>query len=194
MPFDLRIDSVTFSDGTTVPIPAHGVVALVGPNNAGKSAALREVLSHIMDVTPGTVIKRVAFSVSGTADDALRWLETNCYKSLRRDGGPPTTYLRGKRKLYADYIDQGRFSPDASQGLGNVAQLTCVLLTAEERLEAASSVAAHDPGEEPPTSPIQELIGRDDLEQQLRAEASQAFGAEFIIRRAPDKRIYPNVA
>jgi ABC-type branched-subunit amino acid transport system ATPase component len=38
--------SITFSGGQTVEVPRTGVLVLVGPNNVGKSAALREVNEH----------------------------------------------------------------------------------------------------------------------------------------------------
>jgi hypothetical protein len=33
----LAVESITFSDGTKLEVPAEGVVVLVGPNNAGKA-------------------------------------------------------------------------------------------------------------------------------------------------------------
>ena len=39
----VAISSLTFSDGTDVPISPNDVVLVVGPNNAGKSAGLRAI-------------------------------------------------------------------------------------------------------------------------------------------------------
>ena len=36
------IDALTFNDGNTVKLAKNDIVVLVGPNNAGKSATLRE--------------------------------------------------------------------------------------------------------------------------------------------------------
>ena len=39
----LTFEEITFSDGTLISLEPDDVVVLVGPNNAGKSAALREL-------------------------------------------------------------------------------------------------------------------------------------------------------
>lgn len=39
----LSFETVTFSDGTTLSFEDDDIVVFVGPNNAGKSAALREL-------------------------------------------------------------------------------------------------------------------------------------------------------
>ena len=43
----VRFKSLTFSDGTTVEMEPNDVVVLVGPNNAGKSLALRELEAYV---------------------------------------------------------------------------------------------------------------------------------------------------
>ena len=44
---EITFESITFSDGTTVEVEPHDVVVLVGPNNAGKSVALRELEGYV---------------------------------------------------------------------------------------------------------------------------------------------------
>jgi ABC-type hemin transport system ATPase subunit len=39
----ITFESVTFSDGTTIQLGVSDIIVLVGPNNAGKSAMLREL-------------------------------------------------------------------------------------------------------------------------------------------------------
>ena len=39
----VTFESITFSDGTTISLEPTDIVVLVGPNNAGKSVALREL-------------------------------------------------------------------------------------------------------------------------------------------------------
>ena len=43
----IQFITVTFSDGTVINLESHDLVVLVGPNDAGRSAALRE-LEHIL--------------------------------------------------------------------------------------------------------------------------------------------------
>ena len=52
--------SITFSDGTTIALEPTDVVVLVGPNNAGKSVALRELETHVGGLFQGTVLRRLS--------------------------------------------------------------------------------------------------------------------------------------
>src|SRR5690606_16979643 len=45
----LRYESITFNSGTKVDLPSEGVVIFTGPNNAGKSQALRDILGYVQD-------------------------------------------------------------------------------------------------------------------------------------------------
>ena len=53
----VTFESITFSDGTTIPLEPTDVVVLVGPNNAGKSAALRE-LEAMSKILLGALLRR----------------------------------------------------------------------------------------------------------------------------------------
>jgi len=86
MPLEFRLDSLTFSDGTTVPIGAGSVTVLVGPNNAGKSLTLREIVAGVSSVPgypePQTVIlTAVATYKTGNASALTEWLSENAYES-----------------------------------------------------------------------------------------------------------------
>ena len=43
----VTFENLTFSDGTVVALDEADIVVFVGPNNAGKSAALRELEEYI---------------------------------------------------------------------------------------------------------------------------------------------------
>lgn len=66
------VQSLTISDGTVVELPNNGVVLIVGPNNSGKSQALRDIsraLTSKADV--GIVVRSAETQVIGTADDLV---------------------------------------------------------------------------------------------------------------------------
>ena len=45
--FGMRITALTLQDGSQIALPKSGVLAVVGPNNAGKSTLLREIVEHL---------------------------------------------------------------------------------------------------------------------------------------------------
>jgi len=184
MSFNLTVTELTFSDGTNVRVPATGVIAIVGPNNAGKSSVLRDIRTLLEANIPCRVIREVRFAVSGTKEDLLVWLKNNCTEMV--DG----TFHRGNRQISSYFLpDVTKFSQDSLARLGSLANILCVVLNAEERLGAAHSTDAHDPIKDPPKGPIQDLVENERIERTLREEAKRTFGAEFIVRRSAGKSI-----
>lgn len=68
----VRLSSLSFSDGSSVPIPHSGVVAIIGPNNSGKSRALRDIWTHCKgeasDLNPA-VVTGTQWHRQGSSDD-----------------------------------------------------------------------------------------------------------------------------
>jgi ATPase subunit of ABC transporter with duplicated ATPase domains len=89
----VTFESLTFSDGTTIALDPNDTVVLVGPNNAGKSAALRELEQHIGPEIEQTVIKAASLIKSGTADQ----LRTLLLQHGRKIGAANNTSYAGFR-------------------------------------------------------------------------------------------------
>jgi hypothetical protein len=189
VPLHLSISNITFSNGDTVALPSRGVVVFVGPNNAGKTAALRETLSQLRKAGTGKVITTTEFVFSGSEQDGIDWLKENCHCDNESFA---TTYSRGDRK-YMEMQSEKLFKKLASphpRELGDIAKVLTVFLNAEERLAAAKSVDAHDPRTEAARYPMQELLMHRSVEEEVREEAKLCFGEELILDRTPGKRIY----
>ena len=73
----VTFESVTFSDGTTISLDQKDIVVLVGPNNAGKSLALRELEGYLASESNTTVLKNVTFNKSGSVTDLEDFLGKN---------------------------------------------------------------------------------------------------------------------
>jgi len=65
----VKVGELEFSDGTKIQLGDSDIVLFVGPNNAGKSAALREIESAFFEDS-GKVFKNVSLRKSGTAQEA----------------------------------------------------------------------------------------------------------------------------
>jgi ATPase subunit of ABC transporter with duplicated ATPase domains len=65
----ITFDALTFSDGTELKLDDADIIVFVGPNNSGKSEALRELYDRMEE--PGTrrVITSAAMRRNGTAAD-----------------------------------------------------------------------------------------------------------------------------
>ena len=108
----VTFESITFSDGTTVTLDPTDVVVLVGPNNAGKSLALRELEQHIGNPANTTVIKSKTLLKTGTQENLSEYLRKHAQ-----------VRTQGSNRVYSGY----RFSvPEARISefwTGNLEQL-----------------------------------------------------------------------
>ena len=77
----LFFETITFSDSTTLTLDEDDIVVFVGPNNAGKSAALRELERWVARSETGLVIKNAKIIKNGTRDDLKAYLEAKAQKN-----------------------------------------------------------------------------------------------------------------
>ena len=73
----VTFESVTFSDGTTVEIEPNDVIVLVGPNNAGKSLALRELEDYVGGKPEARVLISTKVRTVGTPESFEEFVRKN---------------------------------------------------------------------------------------------------------------------
>ena len=67
--------SITFSDGKNLALEENDVVVFVGPNNTGKSVALKELQGHLAGASDPKVVKSVELRKTGTPEGFLKFLK-----------------------------------------------------------------------------------------------------------------------
>src|SRR5262245_46264439 len=73
--FSWGLTSLTFSDGRTIELEPASTLMLIGPNSAGKSVALRNVLRIVQGESGSTaVVSSVQVFRTGDPDEADAWL------------------------------------------------------------------------------------------------------------------------
>jgi ATPase subunit of ABC transporter with duplicated ATPase domains len=78
----VTFDQLTFSDGSVITLSPNDIVVIVGPNNAGKSAALRELEKLVGPSTPQTVITSAALKTTGSTQDVLAFIRQHRARSI----------------------------------------------------------------------------------------------------------------
>ncbi len=164
----LFFKTITFSDRTTLALDEGDIVVFVGPNNAGKSAALRELDNWLRTETGGQVISSVAIQRSGSAEELQAYLDQNAHKSGsssdRRYGG--VGYNISQQQI------RNHQHPHFWR---QVASFFAMRISTENRLaasNAAQGIALH---QAPPTHPIHLLL----MDETLAAEVSEKFRHAF---------------
>lgn len=173
----LSFETITFSDGTVLRLDEDDIVVFVGPNNAGKSAALRELETWVAMSTPGLVIKDATMVKVGTQSDLKAYLEAKAQKS--GDSGNLTYGGIGYNIHHSHliYFDQ---PSDRSP----VAPFFAKRLTTESRIQDSNAAPAIALFQSPPSHPIHMLLMNPELAKEISDKFRHAFGKDLTPFRA----------
>jgi len=172
----VTFEKLTFSDGTTIALDETDIVVLVGPNNAGKSAALRELEAHIGPARQETIIKSVSLKRSGSGKQLVEFLE----QQGRKKG-------RDRRESYFGYRFTLRTREVESWFQNNLDQLRpffCLRVATESRITDSNSASAIPILDEQPSHPIHLLYAEQETEERISGYFRRAFNKDLIVFRA----------
>ncbi|WP_162300027.1 ATP-dependent nuclease [Kineobactrum sediminis] len=177
----VAISSLTFSDGSDVPISSNDVVLVVGPNNAGKSAGLRaikEKLQNASHISP--VLQSLQIQRTGTVEEFSSWLLGWTVRQMESPPDNPVYQALG----HALNRNQARSEWQRSDNvLGGLARWFCHLLSADERLQICNPPGNIALARDNPSHPIHFLLRDDKLESRLSSKFRKAFGVDLVVHR-----------
>lgn len=174
------ISEMGFSDGSKITINKEDIVVLVGPNNSGKSASLKEANALLMNVTsPTKVVKGITIDKEGTAEDIIAHLDKISHK--QHTSNPDPYYVGFGFHLYGGSIESQW--NNNSNGLGDISKVFSKIVTTEERLTASNPANNIRITTEPPQHPIHFLQKDNTLELKFSNYFKQAFGLDLLIHR-----------
>jgi AAA domain, putative AbiEii toxin, Type IV TA system len=184
MPFGLCIDSVRFS-GQDEPVQVGGgdLIVLIGPNNAGKSLALREIVLHLSGPMEGDdvrVVTDVEARRIGDLDDFDAWIR-EAATFVPRQASVESRVVSPAGELNFGY------AKNVWSQIGPFAALTpflACLVDAEARLQLTQSVESFDVVHGQAKNPLQRLVQDHTAEARLSAAVSRAFGQPITVTRA----------
>lgn len=173
----VRVTTIKFSDETEVLIPGEGVVLFVGPNNAGKSQALKDLNGHPRDPNyKGKTLSAVTYE-KGIAGDLQDWVMSNI-PTLSREGLARFLVEGWGEVGLNDVINQ------VHQPLLGVLTSTFVLhADGTSRLSAGDSQPSLDFSVSIPAHPVQKAYQDSLLEKEIEAESKAAFGLDVTVDR-----------
>ncbi len=179
------LDEIQFSDGTKIPLAKEDIVVLVGPNNAGKSAALKETVQLIQKKTyKPKVILKVNLHREGTEDELTNLIEKNATKDTTRSASD--VYYKGFGFSFWESTSKSNWY-NYTDGIGDLFHLFASHLSTEKRLSAANPPQNIRLTSEPMEHPIHFLQKDDSMEQKFCNYFRQAFGTDLIIHHNAGK-------
>ena len=122
----VTFQSITFSDGTTVSLDSNDVVVFVGPNNAGKSLALRELEQHVGNHSDTMVIKSTTLYRTGTPEGLSAYFRKHAQ-----------VRTRGAERIYSGYlfsVKERRISEFWTTNLEPLRSFFCMRILTETRI------------------------------------------------------------
>ena len=184
----VTFESITFSDGTEITLGSTDVVVLVGPNNTGKSVALRELQQSVSsgNHVQQNVIRRVSLRMDGTDVDVRSYVQRNAAKRSESGG---TTYRGYQFAIQDRKINPYWLNGCEGRGLGVLTSVFCQQLQTQNRIIGSNAVEAIDFLNLNPNNPIHSLYLDDTLERKISGYFEQAFGQELVVHRLGGRRI-----
>lgn len=179
----LFFESVTFSDGTTLAFEEDEIVVFVGPNNAGKSAALKEMQAYVARSNPQTVITAAKLHRTGTQKELHAYLEQN----TQRTGRSGEYHYAG---LGFNIAHKHLSFFDNESDRHPLASFFSTRLATEDRITASNAAGAVALHQEPATHPIHLLLMDDKLADKISGHFKHAFGQDLFPFRAGGSK-YP---
>ncbi len=170
-------ESLTFSDGTTLNFDEDEIVVFVGPNNAGKSATLKEMEALVARNDPQTVVNAATFRRTGTKDDLLAYLEAHS----QRTGHSGNCHYAGLGfNIHNSYLHF--FDNEADRH--PLASFLCTRVATENRIIASNPAGPIELYQSPATHPIHLLLMDDKLAEKISSHFKHAFGQDLFPFRA----------
>ena len=176
-PPTIRFREVNFSDGTSCDLDLDEIVVIVGPNNAGKSLALRELEGWIGGRRNTMTIKHAEIESNGTSKDFEEYIHTHTKVTVNGDSisieGPGFGLGIGGQDLKSMWPhDLSLFAP-----------LFCTRVATETRITESDPAPSFAALSAAPAHPIHLLYNNDGLEQEISRYFSKAFGEDLIVFR-----------
>jgi predicted ATPase len=181
----LFIDEITFSDDSNIEFSSNDIVVFVGPNNAGKSASLREINQKTQNLkSVGKVIKSLKFQKTGTEEDLYTYLKQTSV--LRTEN--TYNFFQGIGYNIHDGNIKSQWQ-NAINGLGDLHNVFINLLTTENRLLASDPPDNISLTTQAPSHQIHYLQRDDKIEKKFSEYFFQAFGEDLIVHRNAGNKV-----
>ncbi|MEA1619421.1 AAA family ATPase [Erythrobacter sp. T5W1-R] len=173
----LAFEAITFSDGSTLSFEDDDIVVFVGPNNAGKSATLREMEAMVARTQPGVIVHSASLKKTGDSASLRAYLDLHSQKSQSggelRYGGIGFNIYHNQISWFDNPSDRHPVAPFFAKRLATETRI--------QDSDAASAIALFS---DAPTHPIHTLLMDEKLAAEVSAKFRHAFGADLIPFRA----------
>jgi AAA domain, putative AbiEii toxin, Type IV TA system len=195
--FFYSLSRISFSDGSSIALKRGEVLVVVGPNNAGKSVALREIVQQL-DANPPpksdcVVVKDIDVDIS--LDQVSLADFRDKLEPVRVGGQADQIGRMGQhfgRNLFEYWWSLEPSARKAALRMGLRAMTTYIVNT-ENRLQVTATTQSIDLSLQQKSHPFHYLYDDITLEDQLSKIFRKAFGTDLIVNRTAGSVIHLHV-
>jgi energy-coupling factor transporter ATP-binding protein EcfA2 len=187
MVFTRSIKRITMNDDTSFDVEPGGVVVFVGPNNAGKSQALRNITGHFTNGKQSheiNVISEIVWRRDGEEQELRAWLATHAtFQPTQQQ------WYRSGAAAHESWLPHAVNGPPVQQWTGFFMHYA----GGEGRLQAANPTNTINFVTEPATHPLHYMYLDPDLEAKLDAVSRRVFGTGMVLNRFAGSQVFLHV-
>ncbi|MFA6808930.1 MAG: AAA family ATPase [Eubacteriales bacterium] len=175
------IKGINFSDCKDIIFEQDDITIFVGPNNAGKSAALKDISNLSRNIKiEGKVAKKITIDKEGNEEDFITDL-----KQISRtvmSNNPLPTYSGFGFSVY-ESTAKSNWNNAIKNGLSDLSPVFTYLLNTEARLSTANPAPNIALTRDSLSHPIHFLQVNDEIEKQFSSYFRQSFNLDLIVHR-----------
>lgn len=175
------INEIEFNDNSKINFEKNEITVFVGPNNAGKSASLKEAAKLLRARNQKTIVlNSISIENEGDINALFSFVESTSRKIIRENQSEPSFQGYGY-DIQTPHIRQ--WWSNYKNGLDNLYPLFVNTLTTEERLTRANPATNIKITSQPPSHPIHFLQRSDEVEKRFSDYFREAFEMDLIVHR-----------
>ncbi len=174
------LSEIEFSDTSKVSIRENDIVVIVGPNNAGKSATLKEAAKMLRQKNEkGKVVLDITINKNGSKEELISYISDVSQKNFQ--GNPLPSFKGYQFNIYQGNAES--YWNNSANGVSELVNIFVNTLSTEQRLSAANPPKSIKITTTAPQHPIHFLQKDDTLESKFSNYFKQAFGTDLIVHR-----------
>lgn len=187
MSANISISKIKFSDSSEISFEKSGITVFVGPNNAGKSAVLRDIHQalHVKN-GQGIVAKDIEIEKEGDDDELIKFLNLNANKEMQTTN--PLPFYKGFQFNVHEQNAKNYWN-NYKNGLDGLINVFVGILDTQGRLGMVNPPQNIPLHREYPQHPIHLLQRDDKLESKFNDYFKQAFGMDIILNRGAGNEV-----
>jgi hypothetical protein len=188
MTLRVHVASLVFPDGTVEELPSDGITVIVGPNNVGKTAILRDIVNLLTNPPQPhnrpIILADIELVKQGSDEDLDRWFRDNGFPArLDSNYNDGRAYYGSRQQNPLPVAEAKQLWSQKSRHtrLSRLQEFLVAWQATETRLGLLGGAQLHDPVDDNPRQPLQRLVADEALLTRYESLVKRAFDIDVSV-------------